>query len=139
MTTTRIHPASLAALLIGALCIGSLAAEPGSYRAEMFKQIDTNGDGVLSPEEIAAAKLQRAQRIDANQDGYISVEELEAHRQLMQAERMQRRMQKLDTNQDGRVSVEEFAAGQHGWKGRRGGDGAKAGGRGHWHGPKHGE
>lgn len=137
MTTTRIHPASLAALLIGALCIGSLAADPGNYRAERMKQFDTNGDGVISDEEKAAAKLQRAQRIDANQDGYISVEELEAHRQLMQAERMQRRLQKLDANQDGRVSVEEFAAGQHGWKGRRGGDGSKA--RGHRHGPKHGE
>lgn len=110
----RIHPASLAAVLVGVLAIGSLSAGPGPRGGGMMKHFDADGDGVVSVEEIRARNLERAEAIDANKDGIISIEELEAHRQLMRAERQARRQQhwleRLDANKDGVVSVEEFVA-----------------------------
>jgi Ca2+-binding EF-hand superfamily protein len=43
------------------------------------KRLDTNGDGVVSADEFAAAAKTRFSRIDKNGDGYIDADEMPAH------------------------------------------------------------
>ncbi|MBT8455508.1 MAG: EF-hand domain-containing protein [Alphaproteobacteria bacterium] len=87
-------------------------AEFDAFRATRFAERDTDGDGFLSAEEIAAS-MQREmgpraermiERMDANGDGLIAPDELgpRGDRGNMIA--------RLDTDGDGAVSEEEFEA-----------------------------
>lgn len=84
----------------------------GGRGAEMLKQADADGDGIVTIAEVQARILQRASNIDANKDGTISAAEMDAHREQMRAERRARRFADLDADKNGSVSVEEFAAAQ---------------------------
>lgn len=91
-----------------------------------FSGIDTNHDGKLSREEIAAAQqrdvekakaamakqLQDAfKRLDTNHDGKLSLEEFMASEpQIRPSETPEQILQKYDTNHDGKISLEEFRA-----------------------------
>lgn len=50
---------------------------------EMFKRMDTNGDGVISKQEFMDQAEKRFKRLDANGDGQITREELENAAQNM--------------------------------------------------------
>ena len=75
---------------------------------DVFKHIDTNGDGVLSTAELkvvqkelhigAAAFAADVAKIDANHDGAISKAELTAY------------LTAADTNHDGHISLAEAHA-----------------------------
>lgn len=103
-----------------------------AYKDKRFAEADTDGDGALSAEELAAAsQSRRAQamvsRLDANGDGKLQAEEMRPSR-----EDGKTMFDRLDANDDGAISAEEFAA-----KGKRGGrdcDGDKRG----RHGKRHG-
>jgi Ca2+-binding EF-hand superfamily protein len=74
-----------------------------------FNKMDTNSDGQLVPDELAAAHMaKRMERIDTDGDGAISLEEMEAHRppHADAAERFQQ----FDSNSDGKLSQEELKA-----------------------------
>ncbi|MCJ8140470.1 EF-hand domain-containing protein [Falsirhodobacter halotolerans] len=97
---------------------GALAAPPGpgghGPRLPPFSELDTNGDGRITPEELTAHATARAQdraekmmeKLDTNGDGLLSIEELskapEGH-----ADRM---IERVDTDKDGAVSQEEYDA-----------------------------
>lgn len=59
-------------------------ADPGFDLAERFDTLDTNDDGKLDTDELAAARVARATdtfgRLDANGDGVLVAEELQAAR-----------------------------------------------------------
>ena len=57
-------------------------ARKGEQRGEMWKKLDTNGDGRLSREEVAGhPRLANGfDAIDANKDGFLGAEELQAVR-----------------------------------------------------------
>ncbi|MEP0963641.1 MAG: calcium-binding protein [Roseobacter sp.] len=67
----------------GTLSLGELSArgeDTAKNRAEkMMSRLDTNEDGVLSPEELTGGKRQARgfERVDQNGDGMISKEEFE--------------------------------------------------------------
>lgn len=97
-----------------------------------FAEADTNGDGVLSVEELVAAAEARRQdeqrrkvesmieRLDANGDGVLSQEEMDEGRQ---ASRMERMFDRLDADGDGAITREEMAEARfmkHGKPGERG-------------------
>lgn len=88
---------------------GSLSAEElAAPMGALFADADTNGDGVISAEELAAAMQQRrAQRMierhDTNKDGVLSADE-------MPQPDASKRFERLDANDDGTISAEEFAA-----------------------------
>jgi hypothetical protein len=73
-------------------------------------RLDTDGDGMISDEERAAATRERMgalrQRLDRDGDGKVSVEELSAARGRMKFDDPA----SLDTNHDGDISAEELAA-----------------------------
>ena len=77
--------------------------------------MDTNGDGLLSQDEISKAGKQ-AQNIlgaDANGDGVVTKDELSAEiTEKMASHRAHHIMSKLDTNGDGSLSTYEINNGE---------------------------
>jgi Ca2+-binding EF-hand superfamily protein len=107
--------ALIAALLIGLAPLGAAQAQdmPGQRIAQ---RIDTNGDGVISKDEMAAARVRLFRKLDRNGDGVIDRNEIESARQAIKdrAEtaqaRLANRWRRMDANGDGKVSEQEFAS-----------------------------
>ena len=133
------------ALVLVAAAAGLAAAEPdgpgrhhgdkAARLAQFDTNVDTNGDGVLSPAEReqakAAFKAKHAERhaaklaqFNTNQDGTLAP----AERQQMHEARAAERFAALDTNKDGALSLAEFKAGK-GERHARGGHRANGRGR----------
>lgn len=85
----------------------------GGFGAEApeFGQLDTDGDGLLTQEELQssmqAMAAERFAEADADSDGALSVDEIIAMEQRMRAEAM---IARLDTDGDGLLSQEEMTA-----------------------------
>ncbi|MBS8228744.1 EF-hand domain-containing protein [Vannielia litorea] len=97
--------------------MGGMGMGPGADPTPpSFAELDTNGDGSLSAEELAAGDAVRFARADANGDGEISAEELaaaaQAREEARRTQRAERMIERLDTDGNGTVSAEEFAAGR---------------------------
>jgi Ca2+-binding EF-hand superfamily protein len=75
---------------------------------QYFRQADTNHDGRLDPDEVAAANQRRISKdesaamplIDWNQDGYVDFDEFAAG--------VRSQFEQLDLNGDGEVTPDEF-------------------------------
>ena len=76
--------------------------------AKMFDKLDTNNDGVLSKDEMKAAREKmravHISKIDTDGDGRISRAEAAAHPKLAQ------NFDRIDTNGDGFLSKDELRA-----------------------------
>lgn len=101
-------------------------------RMDDLKAADTNGDGILSREEIEAHTLKMLvkrtadrmeRRLDVNHDGKISLAAIEKKRTEQFAE--------LDKNKDGKLDRSEMKAGKHHNKNERHGKGDHHGKRSH--------
>ncbi len=77
-----------------------------------FEDIDANGDGQITQEEIAAHAAARFAAADTDGDGALSAEELIAQREQQRTERLQRRAEQMierrDANKDGRLTADEM-------------------------------
>ena len=82
-----------------------------AWRKRRQERMDTNGDGVVSDEERAAAMKQRMQRLhdrlDTDGDGKLTPAELAAAPGRMHFDNPEA----LDTNHDGNIDADELAAG----------------------------
>ncbi|MDX2090535.1 MAG: hypothetical protein SFX73_21935 [Kofleriaceae bacterium] len=100
-------------------------------RKERMAQIDTNGDGTLSPEELTAARAKRAEemhgRFDANNDGKLTADELKEARMFR---RNGGDPAALDTDKNGEISNAELEAGMQSMRDRFRRDWDNAAGRG---------
>lgn len=83
----------------------------GPRFGEMFEQIDANGDGKITKEEIDAFRQARFDASDADGDGKLSAEEMMAARDARRMERFKSMVGTLDKDGDGLLSAEELAAG----------------------------
>jgi Ca2+-binding EF-hand superfamily protein len=89
------------------------AEEPADRprRGGRMAQMDTNGDGVISEEERAAAMTERVNamhaRYDTDGDGKLTPKELANARGRLRFDNPEA----LDTNHDGEISTDELAAG----------------------------
>lgn len=76
-----------------------------------LEQLDANGDGNISMEEISAERTERFASADANGDGGLTLEEFtsarEAEREERRAERMTKHFERLDADGDGVVTLAE--------------------------------
>lgn len=76
--------------------------------ARMVERYDSNGDGMVSPEEIQAVRAAEFKTADTNQDGVLSLQELQAHKQNKRTEKTNRHFSALDKDNNQQLSVEEF-------------------------------
>jgi Ca2+-binding EF-hand superfamily protein len=120
--TVRLTSTLALAALLGATLSGSVAlAEtgPGGDRGamflEMFDEIDTNGDGQLSQEELEAHRLARFTAADTNKDGKLDAAEVAAAELARftaeQEKRTARIIENRDADGDGTISAEEMGEG----------------------------
>lgn len=81
-------------------------------RKERMAEIDKNGDGTLSPEELTAARAKRAEemhgRFDSNGDGKLTADELAEARMFR---RNGGDPTALDTDKNGEISNQELEVG----------------------------
>ena len=84
----------------------------GGYHAS-FEELDTNSDGMITADDIAAYQDARFSKIDSDGDGMISLSEWEANFTEVISERKQSRIAKMfsriDENDDEMISAEELA------------------------------
>ncbi len=131
---------------VATLAGASLASAQPNGGAKRFAKLDTNGDGVVTMQEMEQRALERFAKADANKDGKVTPEErravFEAHKQerfakrdangngvleRSELERMPEKwFAKLDVNDDGALSADELRnmRGKNRGKHHRGKDGA---------------
>jgi len=78
---------------------------------------DTDGDGVVTPEEMRAGRLSSVETYDADGNGTLSLDEFEAFHAARIQKLTEGRFQALDADGDGQVTAEEFAAPRFGRNG----------------------
>jgi Ca2+-binding EF-hand superfamily protein len=84
----------------------------GPMLLEMFDAIDTNTDGKVTQEELAAHRAAEFAAADTNSDGALSAEELQAHMLAQMLARHSARMiDNMDDDGNGSLSVEEMGEG----------------------------
>ena len=109
---------------------------------EIMERMDVNQDGVIDQADRDAKQAERFAKIDTDGDGYLTQDELAAARQTRHEARAERRenrrgrmIEKLDQDGDGVLSEEEFNArpdrGEAGERGHRRGKRGKRGKGGH--------
>ncbi len=118
----KIQIAALLTVFGGALALYALADEPshqgrkGGKHGMMppIEQVDTNGDGNITLDEIKTHKAERFSLADTNGDGAVTAEEFAAHHEAKKAERQAKRQERafsaMDADENGVISAEEHAA-----------------------------
>ncbi|ORE86453.1 hypothetical protein ATO7_14188 [Oceanococcus atlanticus] len=97
----------LVAAIFANLVLSSGAA---MARGPHMDAMDLNADGAISEAEVMQLVANKAQAIDSNGDGLISLDELEAMQERRKARHIQHRLERADSNADGNVDVDEFSA-----------------------------
>jgi hypothetical protein len=117
-TKTLLSAVTLAALVAASFStIANAEGKPrgGDRMAQMFvfEDADTNADGNVTKEEIAAYHAAKTAALDTDKDGNLSEAELiaaHAQRQVDREAKMAKRMiEKRDANNDGVLSLDEMA------------------------------
>ncbi|MFD3189388.1 EF-hand domain-containing protein [Sedimentitalea sp. HM32M-2] len=90
--------------------VAALAMGPGrmSGHQASFQDLDADGSGEISPEEMAAHRDARFASADSDGDGLLSRAELEAAGQQRVAQRVARLIEKFDADKDGALSRDEM-------------------------------
>jgi len=81
----------------------------GEKMRPTFEQLDANGDGSITMEDLQARGEARFAEADTNNDGNLSKEEILASQSRAKEDRVERMIEKRDANGDGQLSLEEMA------------------------------
>ena len=99
------------AILVAAVAVSgtsALAAGPKDRAPVSFQELDANGDGQITKEEMTAHRDKRFTDADANGDGQLNLEEMQAAAQKQASDRVAKMFEKHDANQDGVLSSDEL-------------------------------
>lgn len=108
LTRAAFIAASIAAFAFSA----TPALAQGFDRDRMsFEQMDSNGDGRVTREELRAAREQMFAKRDRNRDGYLDKADLPKRAARRMGDRGAELRERIDSNGDGRISKEEFVNG----------------------------
>lgn len=101
-------------MLTSAIVTDAQARGPhgGMMERASFTELDTDGNGEISPDEMNARGAARFASIDADGDGKLTVEEMLAANSARAADRAERMVERLDTDGDGALSADELEAGR---------------------------
>jgi hypothetical protein len=77
-----------------------------------FSELDADGNGELSREELQNRAAARFAAVDADGDGKLTVEEMIAAGNTRASERAARMVERFDTDGDGALSQDELRAGR---------------------------
>lgn len=108
---------TILATAVGVTAVSVAAKEGGKmgqHGRDMmsFEQLDTDGDGFVTAEDLSAQSAIRFDGLDANDDDTISREELLAHAKSNGNARMEKGLEKMfarmDANKDGVLSEDEM-------------------------------
>lgn len=119
----------IASALLGVSILGLSAAHAQEERSPReghrghppharMAEMDVNGDGVISLDEIQSRETEQFANVDANNDGQVDAAEMVAFQEARRAEQMREResrrvarmIEHLDADGDGSLSVEEFTS-----------------------------
>lgn len=98
------------AIILGAALQGAHAEDrQGKRHANMpgFEQLDANGDGQISREEMTAFRSGHFSEVDTDGDGKLSREEILAQAAKRAETRVDAMIKRLDSDGDGMISPEE--------------------------------
>lgn len=87
---------------------GSEMGRSSEQLAKFIAQYDLNQDGMISAEEIQAARAAKFQQADTNNNGILELLELQADMESRRAERQATRFAQIDVDEDGQLSIAEF-------------------------------
>lgn len=103
--------AALLGLMIPTAFVAPALAEDGERPgpAMIFEQIDLDGDGSVTLEELQGAREARFAQADTNADGTLDRDELLSRAEARAAAGVDRMLERLDADGDGVLSQEEMA------------------------------
>lgn len=79
----------------------------GQMEDKHFKEMDSNGDGMVSKAEFDAAHDKHFKEMDTNGDGQLSPDEMRAGHKAMMEQGKNKRFDEADANHDGALTREE--------------------------------
>ncbi|MES0861754.1 calcium-binding protein [Ruegeria sp. SCPT10] len=85
-----------------------LAAGPKDRQPASFQELDANGDGQITKDEMTAHRNARFATADTDGDGQLSVDEMQAAAQQRSSDRVTKMFEKHDANGDGFLSDDEL-------------------------------
>ena len=105
-STTFISAIVLAAVAVTGTT--ALAKGPRDRAPVTFQELDANGDGQITKEEMEAHRAQKFTTADADGDGKLSLEEMQASAQKNANDRVSKMFEKFDADKDGFLSKDEL-------------------------------
>lgn len=99
----------VAAIALAAVSGMAMAQTPAPHRAPNAARAAA-AERSVTQAEFVDARLARLIAADTNRDGVVTPEEMQAARQAQRTERLNQRFAKLDANGDGSISRAEFDA-----------------------------
>jgi len=99
------------AIIVSAVAVTGasvLAASPKDREPVTFQELDANGDGQVTQDEMQSHRDQRFTETDTNGDGKLSVDEVQAAGQKKANDRVTKLFERHDANQDGFLTQDEL-------------------------------
>lgn len=97
-------------IVLGGAMQGMAASDHGKGPRHAFEDLDANGDGQLTKNEMQAHMKARFDAADSDGNGVLSRAEMEARGHEKAAKRAGKMIERLDKDGDGGVSFEEAQA-----------------------------
>jgi hypothetical protein len=110
MNKTFNHVAIASCFILGiTLAYADSDSSRGNMHDQMFQDMDTNSDGMVTRDESKAFGAKKFNEIDANGDGQITSEEMNAaHKKMMGGER--KKMDGMDMDASGKTRPQKDSA-----------------------------
>ncbi|WP_037309404.1 EF-hand domain-containing protein [Ruegeria halocynthiae] len=99
------------AIILSAVTVtgtSALAAGPRNHDPVTFQELDADGDGQITQDEMQAHRSQRFTNADTGGDGQLSVEEMQAAGQKKANDRVTKMFERHDADQDGFLTQDEL-------------------------------